>query len=114
MPPEPEGAPDVALTTALWLWRGTRADGTPTPAGWTFATIAGDAANAVRHAAAMGYTGRAAFGSVKVRAQIGATLFATSLFPHRESGAYLLPVKAAVRHTEGVAAGDEVAIRLWL
>ena len=46
--------------------------------------------------------------------QIGATVFATSLFPHRESGGYLLPVKAAVRRAEGVAAGDEVAIRLWL
>ena len=33
---------------------------------------------------------------------IGQTVWQTSLFPHRESGGYLLPLKAAVRKAEGI------------
>lgn len=47
------------------------------------------------------------FGSLKVEARIGDSVFKTSLFPSRELG-WLLPVKAAVRKAEGVCEGDEV------
>lgn len=57
---------------------------------------------------------RSGFGSVKVTATIGATTWGTSVFPDSASGSYVLPVKAAVRHAEGIDDGDEVAVRLVL
>ncbi len=59
---------------------------------------------------ALGRTG--GFGSVKVIATIGSTRWSTSLFPHKESGGFLLPIKAAVRQNESLVAGDEIKVRL--
>ena len=50
--------------------------------------------------------GRPGFGSVKVRVTLGKTSWSTSLFPDTKLGAYVLPLKAAVRKKEGVAAGE--------
>lgn len=36
----------------------------------------------------------------------------TSIFPQRESGGFILPVKAAVRKAEGIGEGDEVTVEL--
>lgn len=52
------------------------------------------------------------WGVVPVTAQIGATSFTTSLFP--KDGGYLLPVKDAVRRSEGVDVGSAVQVRLVL
>ena len=59
---------------------------------------------------------RAGFGSVRVAATIGNTEWLTSLFPSKELGTYVLPIKRAVRDQEKVDAGDtvEVALRLVL
>jgi len=50
------------------------------------------------------------WGVVPVTAQLGATTWATSLFP--KQGRYLLPVRDAVRKAENVEIGDVVGIRL--
>jgi hypothetical protein len=50
------------------------------------------------------------WGMVPVTAQIGATLFATSLF--RRGDTYMLPVKVAVQRAEGVGLGDRVAVTM--
>jgi hypothetical protein len=47
---------------------------------------------------------------IPVSAQIGATRWTTSLFP--KDGGYLVPVKAAVRQSEGLVVGDTVLVRL--
>ncbi|MEJ2459647.1 MAG: DUF1905 domain-containing protein [Novosphingobium sp.] len=52
------------------------------------------------------------FGSLKVKARIGDTAFATSLFPSKSDGSWLLPVKAAVRKTEDLADGDDLEVFL--
>ena len=57
---------------------------------------------------------RRGFGAVKVRVEIGETRWDTSIFPHKESGGWLLPIKASVRKAEGVVAGDEVTLTLTL
>ena len=44
------------------------------------------------------------FGSVRVRARIGGSEWSTSIFPDSERGAYVLPLKRAVRDAEGLAA----------
>lgn len=51
------------------------------------------------------------FGSLRVRATVGATTWATSLFPS-SAGPYLLPVKEPVRRGEQLEAGDVVDVDL--
>jgi len=45
---------------------------------------------------------------VRVAVTVGATSWRTSIFPSREAGAYVLPVKRSVRVAEGLDVGDEV------
>ncbi len=41
--------------------------------------------------------GKPGFGSIRVTARIGETAWATSVFPDKASGGWVLPVKKAVR-----------------
>ncbi len=86
----------------VWLWQG--ADGQPAKGSWYFLTVDGDTAHAIRAAA----VNAAAWGSVYVEATIGATTWRTSLFPSKQAGGWLLPLKAAVRKAERIAEGSEV------
>nr|WP_221446592.1 DUF1905 domain-containing protein [Microbacterium thalassium] len=52
------------------------------------------------------------FGSVKVRAMIGGSAWATSIFPDKSMGAYVLPLKKAVRDAEALAEGERATVRL--
>lgn len=54
------------------------------------------------------------FGSVPVEVTVGASTWRTSLFPSKELGTYVLPIKKAVRTSEHFQAGDDVAITLRL
>ena len=92
----------IETSGPLIKWSGDKAS-------WFFIVLTGDVVGEI-HYAAMGRTG--GFGSVKVRATIGDTTWETSLFPSKESGGFVLPVKAAVRKAEGLAEGDDVALTL--
>jgi len=98
-------------TTPLWRWQSATA-----PAAWFFLTIAGEAADGIRFAAMSGQwlDKRGGFGSARVTVAIGDTVWQTSVFPHKESGGWLLPVKAAVRKAEGIAEGDAVTVTVSL
>lgn len=87
----------------LWRWKGDA------PASWVFVTLPDDVALAVKYESE-----KRAWGSVAVQARIGETVWRTSLFPHKDSGGYLLPVKAAVRKAENLHDGDEADITLDL
>lgn len=102
---------DFTVTTPLWRWQSATA-----PAAWFFLTIEGEAADGIRLAAISGQwlDGRKGFGSAKVRAMVGDTSWSTSVFPQRESGGWLLPVKAAVRKAEALAEGDAVTVTISL
>lgn len=80
-------------------WRG--------PAPFLFAAVPDEHVGAIRHAA---MTESYGWGVVPVVATIGATEFATSLFPR--SGSYLLPIKLAVQRSEQVGLGDRVAVAM--
>jgi hypothetical protein len=54
------------------------------------------------------------FGAVKVRVHLGASEWQTSIFPGVDQGAYVLPIKKAVRTKAGVGVGDSVTIGLEL
>jgi hypothetical protein len=103
------------FTGPLWIWKGKAPDaagsGKPSPMSWHFLTITGDVAAGIR-AAAPGRS--AAWGSVYVKVKLGGTHWATPVFPSKDVGGYLLPVKAAVRKKEGVGEGDVVTVEISL
>ena len=88
----------------VWTWRLPNHAGT-----WHFLTVDGQTSAEIRYAA-LGRTG--GFGSIKVTATIGRTRWRTSIFPHRESGGFILPIKAEVRRNEGIVPGSVVTVQL--
>ncbi len=85
--------------TTLIHWRG--------PAPYFFAPLPAEAAAEIRRVSKLVTYG---WGVIPVEADIGGTVFRTSLFPKDEG--YLLPVKNAVRHRIGITAGDPVSVSL--
>ncbi|BCB83569.1 hypothetical protein Psuf_008820 [Phytohabitans suffuscus] len=57
---------------------------------------------------------RRGFGSVRVRVRVGASSWTTSIFPDAGRGAYVLPVKRAVRTAESLAEGDTASVTVEL
>jgi hypothetical protein len=53
---------------------------------------------------------RHGWGSIPVEVTIGISTWKTSIFPDKESGSYLLPIKSVVRKAEGMTKGDEVMV----
>jgi hypothetical protein len=100
------------ITTPLWIWATDKA-----PASWHFLTLDGEVGEAIHALALMRrleYGAKRGWGSIKVRATIGDTSWDTSIFPAKDLGGWLLPVKATVRKAEGLVAGDRVAVTITL
>ncbi len=89
----------------LWRW-GRRAD-----ALWTFATLPQDLSDEVLE---LGEPYARGFGSLRVEATVGGTTWRTSVFPDSDRGAYILPIKRAVRDAEGLSVGTPARVRLRL
>jgi hypothetical protein len=85
----------------IWFWRG--------PAPWHFVTVPEAASAEIANAAAIVSYG---WGMIPVTAEIGRTVWATSLFP--KDALYIVPLKAQVRKAESLALGDSVQVRLTL
>ena len=85
----------------MWLYEGRDP--------WHFVTLPLEMSEAIRDDTAGSHRG---FGSVRVLAAIGKTTWSTSVFPDKASGAFQLPVKAAVREAEDLMPGDIVAVRI--
>lgn len=90
-----------SFDASLWHYPGEKAS-------WHFITVPAEISHEIRFFA--GKTN--GFGSIRVRAEIGATRFDTSLFPDKASGCYFLPVKALVRKAQSITSGDMVSVRL--
>jgi hypothetical protein len=54
------------------------------------------------------------FGSVRVRVTVGGSVWRTSIFPEGGRGAYVLPIKKAVRKAEGLDPGDTASVTVEL
>ena len=80
------------------------------PDSWVFVAVptevSDDIADEVEGRVARG------FGAVRVRVSVGATEWETSLFPSKELGAYVLPMKKQVRRAEGLEPGDVATFTL--
>lgn len=90
---------ELEFSGEVWFWKG--------PAPHHFVTVPDDECAAIEAAAPLVTYG---WGMIPVAARIGGTEWTTSLFP--KDGAYIVPLKLAVRKTEDVGVGDVVRIRL--
>lgn len=52
------------------------------------------------------------WGSLPVFVTLGKTCWKTSIFPHKQEGVYILPLKAMVRKKEGIYNNDKVNLIL--
>lgn len=103
-PPQSTATGSVYRTRAkLWRWAGGKAS-------WYFLTLPKGVSAEIRLVDAG--PRRVGFGALRVQATIGATTWSTSIFPSSGLEAYLLPVKASVRKTEGLAEGRSVNLQI--
>jgi hypothetical protein len=89
----------------LWRW-GRRQD-----ALWTFASLPEDLSDEVLE---LGEPYVRGFGSLRVEVTVGATTWRTSIFPDADRGAYVLPIKRAVREAEALLLDGPAHVRLRL
>jgi hypothetical protein len=97
------------FTAPLWRW--TAKQESADPGAWSFVTLPVEVAEEVRDSLVAPPKG---FGSVRVAVEVGASRWQTSVFPDKESGSYVLPVKQAVRRANGIEEGDRVTVTLRL
>jgi hypothetical protein len=93
----------LTFDAPIWV-----AEGTGT---WHFVSLPPDCTAEVRNVAD---TSRPGFGSLRVQASIGATIWRTSIFPDAGRGTYVLPVKKSVRQAEQIGVGDVVSVGIVL
>lgn len=93
----------VDFAAELWRWDARKADS------WIFVSLPAAVFDEIRERTAGRHRG---FGSVRVRVTIGGTTWLTSVFPDAARGAYVLPVKKAVRRAESLGEGDVPAVRV--
>jgi hypothetical protein len=91
----------VAFDAALWQWDARRGDN------WIFVSLPVEASEEIRELTA---GPRRGFGSVRVRATVGATSWTTSIFPSTTDDCFVLPVKRAVRQAEKIDVGDIASV----
>ena len=89
------------VTAEVWLHSGD--------AGWHFLTLPDEVADELSARFAERHR---PFGSLPVKATLGGSTWATSLFTDRRRGSYVLPLKAQVRARERVEAGQLVTVTL--
>lgn len=89
------------IKSEVWLY--------PGDVGWHFITIPRDISKEIKTEYRDLTRG---WGSLPVEVTIGKTTWRTSIFPDTKIGAYLLPVKAAVRKSEDLTDGSKVDLLL--
>jgi hypothetical protein len=89
----------------LWTWEARRTDS------WTFVSVPPDLADEILELAGPHARG---FGSVRVEVAIGRSVWRTSIFPDKNRGTYVLPVKKPIRAAERIETGDTAHVRLTL
>jgi hypothetical protein len=91
----------VSFDSELWTWDARRAET------WVFVSLPPGASEEIRELTA---GRRRGFGSLRVRATLGATTWTTSVFPDRTRGVYVLPLKRAVRTAESLDTGAAITV----
>ena len=95
----------VDFESELWLWEARKTES------WTFVSLPVDASDEIRE---LTEGTRRGFGSVRVKASIGTSHWRTSIFPGGDQGAYVLPVKRAIRQAQSLEPGDVARVSVEL
>ncbi|WP_238011864.1 DUF1905 domain-containing protein [Dactylosporangium sp. AC04546] len=96
---------EVEFDAELWVWDARRDES------WTFVSLPVEASDEIRDRAG-GL--RRGFGSLRVRVSLGGSTWSTSIFPDSARGAYVLPIKRAIRKAESLAPGDVASVTVEL
>lgn len=91
---------NLTFRTKVWEYKGKGS--------WFFVTLLREDAEVIKEIAPKAR----GFGSICVIAEIGDSVWQTSIFPDTKSKSYLLPIKKEVRSTNNLSAGDVVEITL--
>lgn len=94
---------EYSFSGKMWKWQ------SETAAAWHFINLPNELSEDIK--AFTKHLTRG-FRSVKVEARIGETTWKTSLFPSKEQGTYLLPIKKSVRDAEEMDLTSEFMVHL--
>lgn len=83
----------------------------PGMAGWRFLTLSKKHGQEIKKTFGKNAKG---WGSLPVSVQIGKTVWNTSIFPDKQSGSYVLPLKAKVRVAENILDHTTVSFTITL
>lgn len=100
---EPMTGDTYTFTAELWAWAARKEL-------WVFATLPTDASDTIADQPRP----PSGFGSVRVKVRLGLSQWSTSIFPGVDQGAYVLPIKKAVRNKAGIGVGDSAEITIEL
>lgn len=87
----------------VWLYNGLGA--------WHFITLPKNIAKEIKFNFG---SGRLGWGSMPVSVKIKGISWETSIFPDKQSGSYLLPIKAVIREKASISIGDKPTVYLTL
>lgn len=90
---------DIQFKATIWYWRG--------PSPYFFVTVPTEESDYLKSISGAVTYG---WGMIPVTAQVGETVWTTSLFP--KDGRYIVPLKDKIRHAEKLNEGDEILVRL--
>ncbi len=96
-------APQFEFTGTLWQYSGQAA--------WFFVTLPPEFAAVIKQ---MDIAPKRGFGSLRVQAYVGVSVWLTSIFPDSKSGSYVLPIKKEVRTKNQLLADADVRVKLLL
>ena len=85
----------------VWLY--------PSVAGWHFVSVGKSESEEIKKTYSVKRRG---FGAVPVFVTVGKTNWETSIFPEKQSGKHLLPLKAEVRKKESIGEGDTITFSI--
>lgn len=87
---------NFVIETSVWIYPG---DG-----GWHFITLDPVLSEKIRKFFPKGF--------VKIEAQIGKSIWQTSLFPHKLSRGYIICINKSIRKKENIFAGDKIKVKI--
>ena len=105
VPPWHAHAVVVDFESELWLWDARKGES------WTFVSLPVEASDEIRDRSE-GL--RRGFGSLRVKVSLGTSHWQTSIFPGGGTGAYVLPIKRAVRQAQKLSIGDVATVSVEL
>jgi len=95
---------EYSFISEVWLWQAEKS-------AWHFVALPSEMSEDIK-----AFTKHLArgFKSVKVEARIGETSWKTSIFPSKERGAYILPIKKSVRVAEDIGVNSVITVYLTI